>query len=111
MRSELILDIFSVETEAENIVMEARKHSREMVSQAHTVGTSQVKVTLQEAREARQKEVLCAQAESTKKITTLQASLPMESRNLEMDALLADRISVKMVDFLCSSPLMESQNQ
>ncbi len=111
MRSELILDIFSVETEAENVVMEARKHSREMVSQAHTVGTSQVKATLQEAREARQREVSRAQAESAKKITTLQTSLPMESHDLEKDALLADRISDKMVVFLCSSPLVESQKQ
>jgi vacuolar-type H+-ATPase subunit H len=111
MRSELILDIFSVETEAENIVLEARKKSREMVSLAHTEGASQVKAALQEAREARQKEIADAQAASSKKIVSLQESFISDLRDSQQDALLADGISDKMVAFLCSSPLVESKSR
>ncbi len=111
MRSELIFDIFSVETEAENILMEARKKSRETVSLAHTEGASLVKVALQEAREARQKKVSEAQKSSANKIASLQETFLLDSRDSQQDALLADRISDDMVAFLCSSPLVESRKQ
>ncbi len=75
MRSELINDIFSVETEAERIVAEARQLAREQVSRSHEEGAALVRIAAQEARESRFQAIKEAQRASAKRIDEFQESL------------------------------------
>ena len=107
MRSELINDIFSVETEAERIVAEARQQARERASRSHEEGAARVRLAAQEARESRFQAVTEAQQASANRIAEFQESLLPKERDPHHDETLADTISNAIVDFLCHSQLSE----
>ena len=107
MRSELINDIFSVETKAERIVAEARREARERVSHSHEEGTTRVRLAAQEARENRFQAIKEAQQASVNRIAEFQESLLPKDRDPHHDETLADAISEAIVDFLCLSKLSE----
>jgi len=107
MRSELINDIFSVETEAERIVEEARQQARERASRSHEEGTARVRLAAQEARESRFQAITEAQRASATRIAEFQESLLPKEHDPHRDGTLVDTISDAIVDFLCLSQLSE----
>ena len=107
MRSELINDIFSVETEAERIVEQARQQARERVSRSHEEGAARVRLAAQEARESRFQAITEAQQASANRIAEFQESLLPNERDPHHDEALADTISNAIVDFLCLSQVSE----
>ncbi|PKL11254.1 MAG: hypothetical protein CVV52_14565 [Spirochaetae bacterium HGW-Spirochaetae-8] len=111
MRSELINDIFSVETEAERIVAEARQLAREQVSRSHEEGAALVRIAAQEARESRFQAIKEAQLASANRIAEFQESLLPKERDPHHDETLADTVSNAIVDFLCLSQLSEQNKR
>lgn len=109
MRSELINEIFAVESEAETIVSEARKQAQAMVAQAQHDGDERLKVALDQAREEREATVATAEKASQQRIETIRQDLAQsEQENKELHTC-AERIAQQMVTLLCSSTVGETQ--
>jgi len=111
MRSELINDIFSVETEAERIVEAAGKQALEAVSRAHENGAELVRTVVEDARNNRYAKVESAQSDSLKKVEALQEMVGPPADTIAMDELRIARISDAIVRLLCSSWCVETEKR
>jgi len=107
MRSELINDIFSVESEAERIVSEARQKARDMTDDAQRAGQESVRAAVEEAREERSRIVSEAQKNSVDRIAAFQAEMDRNDPSDEEIDACADAIAERMVEILCRSQLEE----
>lgn len=105
MRSELIGEIFSVETEAERLVSEARQQGRSMVSASQQEGEKQLQKAIEQARAERDKAIAAAQKASAEHLQALKDRLSKESVEDSALAACADRIASSMVDILCMTQL------
>lgn len=109
MRSELINEIFSVETEAERIVNEAKVKGRDLISQAQEEGEKALHVAGEQARAERDEVITKAQQGS--KVRIAQAEKELEttgSEKIDFESCV-DSIAKKFVDLLCSTKLGELQ--
>ncbi len=107
MRSELINEIFSVETEAEQIVHDAQVKGRELVSRAQREGTKALHEATEKAYEQRDATIAKAQEKSEARIIEAEKNLwETEAQKVDLDAC-ADSIAKKLVDLLCSTKIGE----
>lgn len=107
MRSELINEIFSVETEAEKIVHEAQVKGRALVSQAQKEGEKALQEATEKAHAQRDEAITKGQNESKLRIAKAEKTLQeTEAQKIDLEAC-ADSIAKKLVDLLCSTKMGE----
>ena len=109
MRSELINEIFTVKSEAEHIVSEAKKQAQATVVQAQQDGDLRLKDALEQARAERESTVAQAEKASQQRIEAVRQDLAQsEQESSELHAC-AEQIADQMVKLLCGSTVGEVQ--
>ncbi len=107
MRSELINKIFSVETEAEKIVKEAKDQGKGMVTQARLEGDQALRLASEKAAQVRDKAILKAQEASDKRIKEGESALEsQELAGIDLEEC-SKRLASKMVNLLSTTNLRE----
>ena len=110
MRSELINEIFSVETEAEKIVSQAQQKGRQIVADAQAEGEKQLRVTLEQARAEREQMIEQAQQESQQRLAAVTETLADSDSDTDELQTCAERIADEMVAVLCKTSLGDLQS-
>ena len=110
MRSELINEIFSVESEAEKIVAQAQQKGRQIVADAQAEGEKQLRVHLDQARAEREKLIEQAQQESQERIAAVAETLADSESDTDELQICSERIADEMVAVLCKTSLEDFQS-
>jgi vacuolar-type H+-ATPase subunit H len=111
MRSELINDILSVETEAERIVQSAKEECRRRLATAHEQGEALVKATVDEARARRFAALESAQKESNGRVAAFQAAVVAQSECMADDSERLERAVQHLLALLSSSSCTEDHGR
>lgn len=105
MRSELINEIFSVESEAEKIVSEAQLKGRELVSEAQKRGEEALREAVEKARTDRDTAIRHAQQKAEERIAAQREALELSDVDNKDLITRADTIADSMVKVLCRTTL------
>lgn len=105
MRSELINEIFSVESEAERVIQEAQEQGRNRVIEAQREGEQRLKEAVQKARADKEAAIASAQQESDRRIASVHSALKQAESDDQEYIDCADQIAQRMVAILCRSSL------
>jgi|SRR5690554_5650582 len=108
MRSELIDEIFTVESEAEKIVKEAQVEGRARVAEAQKTGENRLKSAIEQARRERDAAITEAQQQSDRRIAAVREALVESDRDNQEFIACAEQIANRMVTILCRSSVGES---
>ena len=107
MRSELIHEIFSVESEAENLVSEARQQGRTLVATAQQEGENRLRKATEQARQTREMTVEQAQIHADQCVQSEKETLIQSGEDTLDLQKCAEQIAQDMVTLLCTSSVGE----
>jgi vacuolar-type H+-ATPase subunit H len=109
MRNKLINKIFSVEEQADSLVVKAQEQGRTLLFKAQQEGDEKFNEAIAKARSEREEIVRKAQQESEDKIKQFALSLETKESADKKLKECAEKIANQMVDYLCTTHLKEGR--
>ena len=103
MRSELIEEILTVESEAERIVTQAKEQCRKNLQIAHETGEQFLRTVSDQERSLRFEKIERIQAESKERIERYRVAAETSLKDTEAYDEIVNRASARLMNLLCSS--------